>query len=176
MRQQYKSDDQQEQQQEKSEDSASSQKSGFKRSEYDPLARGAAISQVPPGERHSMRTLTQCKQSGIATIAESHKCSAGTEVITARQKASRKGTKGGTIGSQAEGFYHQGGRSLDQIVRLTNLTEDHHSRAMILARVMRAVLSGDRQAIFVMPTDGDTRCKSSNHGVISREQERGGHN
>ena len=46
---------------------------------------------------------------------------------------------------------------MEQIVRLTSLTKDHHSRARILARVMRAVVSGDRQANAVTPTDKDIR-------------------
>ena len=46
---------------------------------------------------------------------------------------------------------------MEQIVRLTSLTEDYHSRARILARVKRAVLSGHRQATFVMPSNGDSK-------------------
>ena len=105
----------------KIDDSASSHKSGSRLSEYNPSARCAAISQVPPGKVHSAHTSAQCKQSGSASIAESHKFYAGTEVITVHQKAARNWMKGGTIGTQpkvrARGFCHQGGRSLEQIFR-----------------------------------------------------------
>ena len=46
---------------------------------------------------------------------------------------------------------------MEKIVRLTSLAKDHHLIARILARVMRAVLSGDKQAIAVKPTEEDIR-------------------
>ena len=58
---------------------------------------------------------------------------------------------------RAKGSYHQGGRSLEKIVRLTSLAKDHHSSERILAMVMKAVLSGDRQAIAITQTEEDIR-------------------
>ena len=46
---------------------------------------------------------------------------------------------------------------MEEIVRLTSLTEGHHSRARILARVMRVVLLGDRQGIVISPAKEDIR-------------------
>ena len=44
---------------------------------------------------------------------------------------------------------------MELIVIIISQPKNHNSRARILARVMRAVLSGDRQAIAVTPTDED---------------------
>ena len=46
---------------------------------------------------------------------------------------------------------------MEQIVSSSSFTRDHQSSARVLARVMRAVLSGDRQEIVITPTNEDVR-------------------
>ena len=50
---------------------------------------------------------------------------------------------------------------MEQIVRLASLTEDYHSRAKVLARVMKALLSGDKKAIFFGPSNKDIRASQA---------------
>ena len=53
-------------------------------------------------------------------------------------------------GDHAPQFYQQGGKSLERVIKSCMLTRNHKLSAGFLVRVIRAVLTGDRQATKVM--------------------------